>query len=167
MSKGIPDQSNRSPELYHIKSNGMRVPKLFIQKITWIVSLLFILLFVYAAVSKLLDFETFQIQLGQFSLLSTFAEWIAWGVILIEIFIALLLFFENTRLLGLYMSFFLMILFTVYVFVIINFATYVPCSCGGVLEALGWKDHLIFNVFLMVIALIGILIQRKQEYNLN
>ena len=145
----------------------MRVPESFTKKIPWLVSLLFILLFVYAAVSKLLDFETFQIQLGQFSLLSAFADWISWGVIILEIFITLLLFFENTRLLGLYMSFFLMIIFTVYVFVILNFAAYVPCSCGGVLEALGWKEHLIFNGFLMVIALIGILIQRKQQYNLN
>jgi uncharacterized membrane protein YphA (DoxX/SURF4 family) len=145
----------------------MRVSESFTKKIPWLVSLLFILLFVYAAVSKLLDFETFQIQLGQFSLLSAFADWISWGVIILEIFITLLLFFENTRLLGLYMSFFLMIIFTVYVFVILNFAAYVPCSCGGVLEALGWKEHLIFNGFLMVIALIGILIQRKQQYNLN
>ena len=38
-----------------------------------IICLLYILLFVYAAVSKLLDFENFQVQLGQSPLLSAFA----------------------------------------------------------------------------------------------
>lgn len=37
------------------------------------VCLLLVLLFVYAAISKLLDFENFRIQLGQSPLLSAFA----------------------------------------------------------------------------------------------
>ncbi|WP_323028181.1 MauE/DoxX family redox-associated membrane protein [Gelidibacter japonicus] len=145
----------------------MRVPESFTKKIPWLVSLLFILLFVYAAVSKLLDFETFQIQLGQTTLLRPVADWLPWAVVVTELLVASLLCFVKTRLLGLYMSLFLMILFTVYIVIILSFVANVPCSCGGVLQAMGWKDHLIFNGFLMVIALIGILIQRKQEYNLN
>lgn len=145
----------------------MRVPESFTKKIPWLVSLLFILLFVYAAVSKLLDFETFQIQLGQTTLLRPVADWLPWAVVVTELLVASLLCFVKTRLLGLYMSLFLMILFTVYIVIILSFVANVPCSCGGVLQAMGWKIHLIFNGFLMVIALIGILIQRKQEYNLN
>lgn len=145
----------------------MRVPESFTKKIPWLVSLLFILLFVYAAVSKLLDFETFQIQLGQTTLLRPVADWLPWAVVVTELLVASLLCFVKTRLLGLYMSLFLMILFTVYIVIILSFVANVPCSCGGVLQAMGWKDHLIFNGFLMVIAFIGILIQRKQEYNLN
>ncbi|RXJ45687.1 MauE/DoxX family redox-associated membrane protein [Gelidibacter gilvus] len=145
----------------------MRVPESFTKKIPWMFSLLFILLFVYAAVSKLLDFKTFETQIGQSSLLSGFFDWVPWGVITSEIVAALLLAFTKTRLLGLYLSLTLMLLFTVYITMILYFSADIPCSCGGVLEALGWKGHLIFNGFFIVIALLGILIQRKQEYNFN
>ena len=52
-----------------------------------LICLLYILLFVYAAVSKLLDFENFQVQLGQSPLLSAFAGWVAWIVPIVEIII--------------------------------------------------------------------------------
>lgn len=145
----------------------MKVSNTIQNTIVTVVSYLFILLFVYAAVTKLLDFETFQAQLDQFSVLNTFAVWVSWTLILLEMITALLLCLENTRLIGLCMSFFLMIMFTLYIVFILNFAPYVPCSCGGVLEALGWKQHLIFNVFFIGIALIGIFIQRKQKHDYN
>lgn len=132
-----------------------------------VVSMLFILLFSYATVSKLLDFETFETQLGQSLLLKPFAGWLSLGVIALELLITALLCFGTTRLLGFYLSFFLMLLFTTYIVVILNFASNVPCSCGGVLEALGWKAHLIFNVFFIGMALIGILIERKLRHDVN
>ncbi|MGV0924130.1 MauE/DoxX family redox-associated membrane protein [Empedobacter tilapiae] len=53
---------------------------------------LFIVLFIYAAVSKLMDFENFQIQLAQSTLLSVYAEFIVYTIIIsIGIVIALLL----------------------------------------------------------------------------
>lgn len=58
---------------------------------------LFILLFVYASVSKLVDYETFENQLGQSPLLSAFASLVAPGVIISELIVALLLIFERTR----------------------------------------------------------------------
>ena len=42
------------------------------------ISLLFILLLVYAAVTKLLVYEQFRVQIGQSSMISPFADWIAW-----------------------------------------------------------------------------------------
>ncbi|WP_349679936.1 MauE/DoxX family redox-associated membrane protein [Empedobacter sp. UBA7248] len=53
---------------------------------------LFIILFIYTAVSKLIDFENFQIQLAQSPLLSVYAEFIVYTIIIsIGIVIALLL----------------------------------------------------------------------------
>jgi membrane protein CcdC involved in cytochrome C biogenesis len=45
-----------------------------------VISLLFIVLFIYAAISKVLDYETFTIQLAQSPLLSAYAGIIAWLV---------------------------------------------------------------------------------------
>ena len=105
----------------------------------------FIILFVYAAVSKLTDFENFQVQVAQSPLLSAFATPIAYGVVLGELIIALMLCFTKSRLLGLYLFLGFMTAFTVYIFLILNYSPFVPCSCGGVLEKMGWWEHLWFN----------------------
>jgi hypothetical protein len=121
-----------------------------------LIGLLYILLFVYAAVSKILDFENFQVQLGQSPLLSAFAGWVAFGVPFVELFIVLLLAVPKWRSIGLYAAFSLMVLFSTYIVVILNFSSFVPCSCGGVLENMSWKQHLVFNVIFVILALIGI-----------
>lgn len=118
-----------------------------------IISMLFILLFVYASFSKLLEFKDFQTQLGQSPLLGAFAIPISYGVIGIELVTSILLAFKKTRIQGLYIAFMLMVMFTTYIIIILNFTSFTPCSCGGVLEALGWTEHLIFNTVFIVLAL--------------
>lgn len=123
---------------------------------------LFVLLFVYASVSKLVDYETFENQLGQSPLLSAFAGWVAPGVIMIELFIALLLIFERTRLIALFGFYSMMVLFTTYIIIILNFTDFIPCSCGGVLEQLGWTEHLVFNVGFMGLGVLCVFIQNSR-----
>lgn len=127
-----------------------------------ILILLFILLFVYAAVSKLVDYETFENQLGQSPLLSAFAGWVAPGVLMGELGIAVLLLFERTRLIALIGFYSLMVLFTTYIIIILNFTDFIPCSCGGVLEQLGWTEHLIFNVGFILLAVVGIFMVNRR-----
>ncbi|CAM4145475.1 MauE/DoxX family redox-associated membrane protein [Flavobacterium weaverense] len=123
-----------------------------------IICLLYLLLFVYAAVSKLLDFENLQVQLGQSPLLSAFAGWVSWGVPIVELIIALLLLVRRFRLVGLFAAFSLMVMFTTYIIIILNFSSFVPCSCGGILEKMGWMEHLIFNIVFVLLAAVGILL---------
>src|SRR5690606_1184007 len=61
--------------------------------------------------------------------------------------------FKKTRIQGLYIAFLLMVMFTTYIIIILNFTSFTPCSCGGVLEALGWTEHLIFNTVFILLAL--------------
>src|SRR5690606_38662744 len=107
----------------------------------------------------LVDYETFENQLGQSPLLSAFAGWVAPGVIVSELLVALLLLFERTRLIGLFGFYFLMVLFTTYIIIILNFTDFIPCSCGGVLEQLGWTEHLLFNFGFMGLGVVGVFIQ--------
>ncbi|WP_139856566.1 MauE/DoxX family redox-associated membrane protein [Aequorivita sinensis] len=116
------------------------------------VSYLFVLLFVYAAVSKILDFETFTVQLAQSPLLSAYASVIAWAVPGLEILIAVLLTIPKYRTLAFNAAFTLMMMFTAYIYIILNFSDFIPCSCGGVLEKLSWTQHLIFNIFFIILA---------------
>lgn len=123
-----------------------------------VICLLYILLFVYAGISKILDFENFQVQLGQSPLLSAFAGVVSWAVPVIEVLIAVTLMTTKYRLMGLISAFCLMIMFTVYIFIILNFSSFIPCSCGGILEKLGWTEHLIFNIVFIILSFIGILL---------
>jgi uncharacterized membrane protein YphA (DoxX/SURF4 family) len=123
------------------------------------ICLLYVLLFVYAAVSKFLDFENFQVQLGQSPLLSPLAQYVSVGVIIIEFSIAILLSIPKLRYLALWGALALMIMFTTYIVIILNFSSFVPCSCGGILEKLGWTAHLIFNTVFVVLAIVAILLQ--------
>jgi uncharacterized membrane protein YphA (DoxX/SURF4 family) len=133
------------------------------QIIIEVISFLLILLFVYAAVNKLMDLQKFRIQIGQSPLLTAFAGWISWSVPTLEIIIAILLSTPRFRLIGLFASFSLMIMFTAYIIAILNFSTYIPCSCGGILQQMGWTEHLVFNIGFVLLALVGIILKSMQN----
>ncbi len=121
-----------------------------------IVSILYIVLFVYAATSKLLVFEAFKLQLGQSPILTAYADYVAWFVPVVELGISGLFLVPKYRIYALYASFSLMAMFTTYIFLILNFSDFIPCSCGGVLQDLGWKEHILFNLVFVLLAILGI-----------
>lgn len=121
-----------------------------------VISYLFLFLFVYAATSKLMDYESFTIQMAQSPLLTAFAGYLGWIVPLLEIAIGLLLLLPKFRTAALYASFWLMVMFTAYIYIILNFSDFIPCSCGGVLEKLSWTQHLIFNIVFIALAALAI-----------
>lgn len=127
------------------------------------VSLLFIFLWIYASAGKLLEYEKFRLQLGQSPLLTRYAAFVAWFIPGMEILISALLVWAKTRLTGLFLSFSMMVLFSGYIVAITRFSDHVPCSCGGILEKLDWNTHLIINVSLILLALVGLTLQHSQE----
>jgi len=128
-----------------------------------VISGLLILLFVYTAVSKLLDFTTFQVQLSKSPFINAYANTVAWTLPAGEILVALALTFKRTHLLGLYASLFLMTMFTAYIWTMLHYSYYIPCSCGGILSKMGWNQHLWFNVGFVLLSIIGIILQKKQN----
>jgi len=132
--------------------------------ITETICLLFILLFIYASISKLMDFENFQVQVGQSPLISAFASWIAWLVLILELTIALLLYIPKFKIWGLLGAFSLMTFFTIYIFIVLNYSSFVPCSCGGILEKMSWKVHLVFNFVFILLAALAVYWQTKIDH---
>jgi hypothetical protein len=135
-----------------------------------VICFLFVVLFVYAAASKLIDLQKFRIQIGQSPLLTSLGPLLSWLIPTIEIIVAVLVSSERLRLFGLYASFGLMVMFTTYITAILFFSVYVPCSCGGILEELGWKEHLIFNSVFVLLAAFGVLLHpfsRNEESQRN
>jgi uncharacterized membrane protein YphA (DoxX/SURF4 family) len=126
-----------------------------------IICFLFVLLFVYAALTKLLDYEKFVVQVGQSPLLTPYAGFTGWFVPSLELFISALFAFPKTRLVAFYAGFTLMVMFTAYIVVILGFSDHIPCSCGGVLEKMSWGQHLLFNLLFVVLAVAGIVLQSR------
>lgn len=129
-----------------------------------LVFLLYMLLFVYAAASKIFDFENFQIQLSQSPVLSAFSYWISRLVPLTELILAALLAIPRFRFKALFGSLILMTMFTAYIFIVLHFSPFVPCSCGGILEKMSWNTHLIFNAVFILCAIPALLFHRKSEF---
>lgn len=127
------------------------------------ISLLFIILFTYAAVSKIHAFEIFRIQLGQSPFIGTYANILVWGVPAIELIISLMLFFPRLKLAGLWISFILMVVFTTYIISVLNFSDSIPCSCGGIINSLSWTEHLIFNIGFTALAAIGVSLDKTNR----
>lgn len=128
-----------------------------------IIIFLFVTLFLYAAVSKLIDYNLFQAQIGKSPLIMGYSKWIATVVPLLEIIISILLLIPKSQLLALYSFFSIMLLFTLYIAFILTFSPYVPCSCGGILSQLGWTEHLVFNISFTILSIIGIHLNLKQQ----
>ncbi|WP_343670068.1 MauE/DoxX family redox-associated membrane protein [Chitinophaga sp.] len=129
-----------------------------------VISMLFVILFVYTAISKFLDFSLFSAQIGMSPVLAPVAKLIAWAVPLAEIADSIMLMVPAWRLKGLYFALGLMLSFTIYILLIMKLSAHLPCSCGGVIELLSWKDHLILNCAYILLAIAGIWLYRKGHH---
>lgn len=122
---------------------------------TNIISSLLIFLFSYTALSKFISLPSFRAVLGQvFN--KKGAALIALLIPTMEAFIVLLLIVSKTRLIGLYASAVLLCAFTVYLAYMILFIPHLPCSCGGVIGKMSWKEHVAFNLFFIVLTVTSI-----------
>jgi len=128
-----------------------------------IISALLVFLFLYAALSKLLEFDRFKYQLSQSPFITRISPMVVWVIPISEIFISVALLVRRTRLAGLHAAFFLMLLFTGYIFIMLRYSPYLPCSCGGVLAGLSWKQHFVFNGVFAGLSLAGIALQNSNR----
>lgn len=117
---------------------------------------LLILLFAYTGINKLMDVNRFRVAIQASPLIENKSFALAWIVPITELLIALLLFIPRFRLSGLYASSGLMLLFTIYVGYMLTTISLLPCSCGGIIQAMTWKQHLTFNIFFTILPAIGI-----------
>jgi putative oxidoreductase len=130
------------------------------------ISAFLILLFLYAGLSKFMDFKTFIGEMRNQPLPASWAPFLVWFIPCSEILLSILLLFERTRLLGLYGSLLLMGLFTIYASaILLHFFPRVPCSCGGIIKRLTWGQHLALNLFFVAISLCGVLLQRRKLFH--
>lgn len=128
-----------------------------------VILFLLALLFVYAASSKLMEYDLFKTQIGKSPLITQYAGTIAAVIPTIELLVAIALFLPKSQVLALYASFTLLFMFTIYIAFVLLFSPDIPCSCGGILNNLGWTEHLIFNVGFMTLPIIALINLNHEE----
>lgn len=116
----------------------------------------FILLFFYTGVEKFTEISAFKDQLVASPVLGSMAGFVAWALPITEVILAIALFIPRWRLKALYASGILMVLFTLYVAILLLIDTHISCSCGGIIENLSPRQHLLFNGAAIVLAGIAI-----------
>ncbi|WP_299568444.1 MauE/DoxX family redox-associated membrane protein [uncultured Pedobacter sp.] len=127
-----------------------------------IISYAFIILFLYTAFSKLFIYGTYVRDLQRSPFIGDFAKPLSILLPIAEIVIAVLLFLPKQRLNGLYGSLALMIAFTAYVSGLVFTQDTLPCSCGGLIRELTWKQHFFFNAFFTALAGLGIWLSKRK-----
>lgn len=124
---------------------------------------IFIILFTYTAVNKLIDYQTFRIALVQSPILQHYADFMMVALPVVELLVVVLLAISATRRIGLFASLSLMVAFTLYISYLMLFASELPCNCGGIMKALSWNQHLVVNILLIALALWALLITRTNK----
>lgn len=138
---------------------------MFSPKFSDIISALLVLLFLYTGLSKLMDHTLFHIQLAEspWKLLSGNAKWFSYALPIGEIVLAMALIIPKSRLLGYWTSVILLTAFIIYLSILLTSGVHLPCSCGGIIALLSWKQHLIFNILFAAFAVWGILIEKRNH----
>jgi len=131
------------------------------------ISALFILLFVYTATSKLLSYQSSLNNLKSSPLIGFAASFLGWGIPLVELSISALLLLPRFRKTGLVFSFALLTLFTAYIAYMLLTSSHLPCSCGGIINTLSWRQHLWLNVFLALLAATAIYLNHRLKFLLQ
>lgn len=124
---------------------------------------LYMVLFLYTGISKIIDHDSFYVTLRKSPLLSNYASIVTWTIPPLEIAIATFLIITRWQYYALYASFALMVLFTLYIGFILTFSESLPCSCGGIIQKLSWRDHLLFNLMFIALAIIAIKLHHHNE----
>jgi len=115
-----------------------------------------VFLFVYTATAKLFQYNLFQFQLDSFPWIQRVATILVWAVPVVELGAAGLLLARGARRTGFYVSLALMVLFTSYISLMLGSGRHLPCTCGGVVGWMTWRQHLVFNLVFIGIAIAGL-----------
>lgn len=139
--------------------------------VVWSIAHLFVALFFYTALAKLLTPEKFFVSLHKSQLVKPFALFLTYAVPIVELLICVLLLIHEkrigakkipTRKIGLIAGGTLMLLFTVYIgLMFLLYGNALPCSCGGVMKELSWTAHIYFNLAFVGLAIWALLLYKR------
>ncbi|WP_294184247.1 MauE/DoxX family redox-associated membrane protein [uncultured Sphingobacterium sp.] len=123
-------------------------------------------IYMYTGWAKFMNMAAFIKGNSKIPYLGQYAKLIGYGIPSLEIMLAILLVIPVywIKRAALWASTVLMILFTVYLSLMVKFVEHKLCHCGGVIESMGWKTHIAFNI-IWLIAGIFALVKTKVKHS--
>lgn len=105
-------------------------------------------MYMYTGWAKFMNLSTFIRGNSKIPHLGQYAKLIGYGIPSLEIVLAILLVIPVYRIkrFALWTSTLLMGVFTLYLSLMVGFIEKKLCHCGGVIESMGWKTHIVFNL---------------------
>jgi len=136
----------------------MKTKQFFIE----IIIFLLVLFWVYAAVTKLLDYDTYWRQVMHYIHSAVWAKILAIVLPVVQLLIAIVLVFQQSRMIALLSSMVMLLFFTGYITYLLYFAPVTPCSCNGIFRGFNWQEHLILNIVFVLTNIAGIVLMAKE-----
>ncbi|MET6999401.1 MauE/DoxX family redox-associated membrane protein [Chitinophaga defluvii] len=128
--------------------------------LTEVAAVVLCIVYSYTAYQKIFGHTGFVMHFRQVPVFRNFPTLSAITIPALEILIVLLLLLQHSRLktLGFGLSMMLLILFTGYLSMMKLFASKLPCSCGGFISSLTFGEHIVFNLFLLTLSIVGFIL---------
>ena len=123
--------------------------------------LFFIVLFLYAGLTKLLSMTLFIDNLSNSPMLNNneVVLAIAYGLPIIELTVSALLLIKKQLSISLYLVFFLLIGYISYLVALLFMYPEIPCNCRSFFPILNWHGHLYFTIGCTLLAIASIIIK--------
>jgi len=122
-------------------------------------------LFAYAALSKLFNYEQSRKEMLNQVFPDQIAITLTWLIPTLELLLAAMLLWVQFRKQAFAFSLALLSMFSIYITVsMTGVFGRIPCSCGGVLGHMSYSVHLLFNLFFVLISLLGLM---ASQYTIN
>lgn len=135
--------------------------------LSYLCSILLILMWVYAALSKLFIYEETRFDWLSHELIKNYVSTLAWLIPSLELAIVLLLTYPKTMNIGFYTSIMLLSGFTLYILYMFVYYPSTPCSCGGIINSFSWQQHVAFNLVFIALSCFGLICSRNSNQNAN
>lgn len=116
-------------------------------------------MYMYTGWAKFNNMDTFIKGNSKIPYLGQYAKVIGYGIPTLEIVLAVLLIIPVywIKRPALWASTLLMGVFTLYLSLMVKFVEKKLCHCGGVIESMGWKTHIVFNFIWLIAGLYALL----------
>lgn len=135
-----------------------------ISKISFILKACIAILLLYSAYYKIWHWDDFEVQLYTSILIAD--KYIPILMLFLpsfEILISIMIFYFYKKNIGLFLSFFLLLLYTFYLIALNEFSFSSICSNGGLFNVIDYSRHLLINLFFLTLNLIALYLNRNDS----
>lgn len=127
-----------------------------------VVSFLVWLVIFFSAINHGINFNRLRNWVRFSPITANFSEPVAYVILAAELSTVLLLLWRKYRIVGLYSSFLLLVVFTGYILTIMWLRHKMPRSFDGIWMNIGWFYQALINFFLLGLTFIGIILNQRE-----